>query len=150
MRMSNKKAGTEFEKEFALRLAAEGFWVHLFQNNKNGQPCDLIASRNGMAYLIDCKDCQGNFFELSRMEENQLNAMRLFEMTGNSRGKFAIRFPGEEIFLVDYWQLEIARNNGAKRVDQVGCALYGFDLERWLGLCNRQEGGDRIAGCGWE
>lgn len=45
--MSNKSAGTQFEREFAARLAAEGFWVHRFQDNKNGQPCDVIAARNG-------------------------------------------------------------------------------------------------------
>lgn len=31
------------------------------------------------------------------MEENQYNSMYLFEMTGNSRGKFAIRFFPDEI-----------------------------------------------------
>lgn len=50
MKMSNKSAGTQFEREFAARLAAEGFWVHRFQDNKNGQPCDVIAARNGEAY----------------------------------------------------------------------------------------------------
>ena len=53
MKMSNKSAGTQFEREFASRLAAEGFWVHRFQDNKNGQPCDVIAARDGEAYLFD-------------------------------------------------------------------------------------------------
>lgn len=150
MKISNKSAGTQFEKDFAVRLAAEGFWVHLFQDNKNGQPCDMVAARNGITYLIDCKDCQGDFFELRRMEENQLNAMRMFEMTGNSRGKFAIRFASGKIFLVDYWQLEISRNNGMKRIDRAGCELFGFDLERWLRHCGRQEGGEKIASCDWQ
>lgn len=44
MKMSNKSAGTQFEREFASRLAAEGFWVHRFQDNKNGQPCDTFVS----------------------------------------------------------------------------------------------------------
>ena len=57
MKMSNKSAGMQFEREFAARLAAEGFWVHRFQDNKNGQPCDVIVARNGEAYLFDCKDC---------------------------------------------------------------------------------------------
>ena len=51
--MSNKSAGTQFEREFAARLAAEGFWVHRFQDNKNGQPCDVIAARNGEAGLMN-------------------------------------------------------------------------------------------------
>ena len=84
--MSNKAAGTRFEKEFAGILADNWFWVHLFQDNRNGQPCDVIAARDGNAYLFDCKDCQGNRFPLSRMEENQYNAMKLFRLTGNKRG----------------------------------------------------------------
>ena len=75
--MNNKAAGTRFERELASILADYCYWVHLFQDNHNGQPCDIIAARNGHAYLIDCKDCQGNFFQLGRMEENQMNAMKL-------------------------------------------------------------------------
>ena len=66
--------------------------MHRFQDNKNGQPCDVIAARNGETYLVDCKDCQKDVFELRRVEENQYNAMLLFHMTGNSRGMFAVRF----------------------------------------------------------
>ena len=91
MKMSNKSAGTQFEREFAARLAAEGFWVHRFQDNKNGQPCDVIAARNGEAYLFDCKDCKTDTFSLRRVEENQFNAMRLFDTTGNRRGMSGIR-----------------------------------------------------------
>ena len=132
MKMSNKSAGTKFEREFAERLAAEGFWVHRFQDNKNGQPCDVIAARNGEAYLFDCKDCRGNFFELSRMEENQYNSMYLFEMTGNSRGKFAIRFFLDEIYLVDYWELDSMRKHGMKRIDRMACHMYGKSFDSWL------------------
>ena len=72
MKMSNKSAGTMFEREFAGKLAKNRFWVHRFQDNKNGQPCDVIAARNGKTYLFDCKDCAGAF-QLSRVEENQYN-----------------------------------------------------------------------------
>lgn len=78
-----------FEREFAGKLAKNRFWVHRFQDNKNGQPCDVIAARNGKTYLFDCKDCAGAF-QLSRVEENQYNAMYLFHLTGNSRGMFAV------------------------------------------------------------
>ncbi len=97
MKMSNKSAGTQFEREFASRLAAEGFWVHRFRDNKNGQPCDVIAARDGEAYLFDCKDCKTDMFSLRRVEENQFNAMRLFDTTGNRRGMFAIRYPDQVI-----------------------------------------------------
>ena len=130
--MSNKAAGTRFEKEFAEVLAKHWFWVHRFQDNRNGQPCDVVAARNGHTYLFDCKDCQGNFFELSRMEENQYNAMYLFEMTGNSRGKFAIRFSPEEIYLVDYWKLDSLKKHGTKRIDRMICQMYGQSFDAWL------------------
>lgn len=89
--MSNKSSGTAFECDFAMRLSGYGFWVHRLQDNHNGQPFDLIAARNGKSYAIDCKDCTDGIFRLSRMEENQLNAMRLWEETGNAEGLFAIR-----------------------------------------------------------
>ena len=130
--MSNKATGTQFEREFAQALSEHGFWVHRFQDNQNGQPCDVIAARSGNAYLIDCKDCQSSFFPLSRMEENQLNAMKLFEFTGNGSGKFAIRFEPGEIYLVSYWQLVALKDKGYKRVDRVDCRLYGMELSNWL------------------
>jgi len=36
MKMSNKSAGTMFEREFAGKLAKNRFWVHRFQDNKTG------------------------------------------------------------------------------------------------------------------
>lgn len=138
--MNNKTAGTRFEKEFAGLLADNWFWVHLFQDNKNGQPCDVIAARNGHAYLFDCKDCQGDYFPLSRIEENQYNAMRLFEMTGNGRGKFAIRFSGQEIYLVDYWQLGALQGKGVNRISRMDCHVYGEGFRAWLDAGNRMDG----------
>ena len=132
MRRNNKKEGTQFEKDFASILAEHWFWVHLFQDNKNGQPCDIVAARNGHTYLFDCKDCKNNQFKLSWMEENQLNAMHLFEMTGNSRGKFAIRFSEDEIYLVDYWVLKNLQDNGIKSIDRRGCQIHGQSFWAWL------------------
>lgn len=141
--MSNKATGTQFEREFSRALSEHGFWVHRFQDNQNGQPCDVIAARNGNAYLIDCKDCQAGFFRLSRMEENQLNAMKLFELTGNGSGKFAIRFVPEEIYLVSYWQLAALKNKGYKKIDPMDCRLYGMELSAWLAWRDRIDGWSR-------
>lgn len=138
--MNNKAAGTQFEKEFSQTLSEHGFWVHLFQDNRNGQPCDVIAARSGRAYLIDCKDCRKDFFRLSRMEENQLNAMKLFELTGNGSGKFAIRFPRAETYLVNYWQLAALKDRGYKKIDPMDCRLYGVELSAWLAWRDRVDG----------
>ena len=149
--MSNKAIGTKFEREFAEILASQGFWVHLFQDNRNGQPCDVMAARNGRTWLFDCKECQGSFFLLSRMEENQYNAMHLFEMTGNSRGKFAVRFSQEEIYLVDYWQLKVLMSKGLKRIDRMDCRIYGEDLQVWLNIRNSIDGwSGKDAGYHWQ
>ena len=138
--MSNKAIGTRFERDFAAALNEHGFWVHLFQDNYNGQPCDVIAARNGHTYLFDCKECVGNFFRLDRMAENQLNAMKLFELTGNSRGKFAIRFGGMQTYLVDYWQLMALKDKGHKQINRMDCRLYGMEFSAWVAQRNAADG----------
>ena len=140
--MSNKSAGTKFEREFANRLAAEGFWVHRLQDNKNGQPCDVIAARNGEAYLFDCKDCQKEVFDLRRVEENQYNAMQFFYVTGNSRGMFAVRYDPEVIFLVDYQVLKDLQDRGVRSIPRVAMTRYGRTLNDWLQELNDSETGD--------
>lgn len=93
--MSNKSNGTAFEREFAELLSAEGFWAHCLKDNANGQPFDVIAAKNGRAYVFDCKKCQYDDFSLYRIEENQLYSMNLWQECGNEEGMFVISFPGE-------------------------------------------------------
>ena len=143
MMWNNKKSGTQFEKEFAFILAEKWFWVHLFQDNRNGQPCDVIAAKDGAAYLFDCKDCELGHFPLNRMEENQYNAMKLFQLTGNRSGMFAIRFPGQEIYLVDFEVLKKLRDKGMKRITQEEIHIYGRPLDDWL---DEVAGGDACRG----
>ena len=148
--MGNKTAGTAFEREFACRLAAEGFWVHLFQDNRNGQPCDIMAAREGETYLFDCKNCDRKYFRLSRMEANQLNAMELFCRAGNRGGMFAIRFPRGPVWLADYRVLRGLRDQGVKSLGISEIRTYARSLEDWLleaGGQGREERND--AGYGW-
>lgn len=130
--MSNKKTGTCFEKQLAEMLSENGFWVHMFQDNKNGQPCDLIAAQDGETYLFDCKNCEKDFFRLSRVEENQRNAMELFYRTGNRRGMFAIRFRENQVYLVDYQVIEGMQKQGIRQIDPENIHLYGRTWESWL------------------
>lgn len=138
--MSNKAAGMKFEKEFASILANCWFWVHLFQDNKNGQPCDVIAARNGHTYLFDCKNCETDRFPLSRMEENQYNAMKLFELTGNSRGMLAIRFSDREIYLIGYWVVKTLQDSGIRSIGRETCRRQGIDFWEWMNERNRVDG----------
>ncbi|HCD44296.1 MAG TPA: hypothetical protein DEQ64_11275 [Lachnoclostridium sp.] len=147
--VSNKKAGTDFEREFAVLIAAHGFWVHMFQDNKNGQPCDVVASRNGITYLFDCKDCKKDYFLLSRMEENQYNAMHLFELTGNEKGKFALRFSNQKIYLIDYDLIRYLQSKGIKQIDEAVCESYGSNVNTWLGNFS-ESAGDESADSSWQ
>lgn len=134
--MSNKKTGTAFEREFALLLAGHGFWAHCMADNVNGQPFDVIAARNGVTYVFDCKDCQGKVFRLSRIEENQHNAMTLWSSTGNKPGLFAIRCEGT-IYLVPHRMLAILKQNGTKQISQTEMLKYGRVFQNWVDHQNK-------------
>ena len=135
--MSNKSAGTAFEREMAVILHDNGFWVHRVQDNPNGQPCDLIAAKDGKTYLFDCKNCEDDSFDLNRMEENQLSAMEAFRKAGNSIGIFAVRFRDTgQVWLFDYITLQHYREEGRKRILSNSCVGRGIRLEIWLNLYN--------------
>lgn len=137
--MNNKATGTKFEREFAELLAKHWFWVHIFQDNWNGQPCDVVAAKDGRTYLFDCKHCEEDFFLLSRMEENQYNAMKLFDMTGNGKGMLAIRFPDGGTYLIGYDKTKELQDAGFRRINGTVCRAQGEDLREWI---RRHESGD--------
>lgn len=100
--MNNKKLGNSFEQELSEKLSEYGFWVHLLNANKAGQPADIIAVKNKKAYLIDAKVCSSKGFALSRIEENQELAMTLWDKRGNGQGWFALRLPTNEIYMLPH------------------------------------------------
>ena len=128
---ANKVNGNRFERDFCNRVAKYGFWVHNFAQNKDGQPADVIAVKNGKAYLIDCKNCEANIFNLSRVEENQKNAMRLWSERGNGVGYFAIKM-SEVVFMVTLDTLENFIEDGKKILDIETIWKNGEVLETWL------------------
>ena len=128
--MSNKSNGTAFERTFAELLSEEGFWAHCLKDNVNGQPFDVIAAKNGRTYVFDCKDCQTDRFVLSRIEENQRNAMSLWAETGNYQGMFAVKFSGR-IYLIPHRMLEILVENGTKSITEIEARRYGRTFEQW-------------------
>ena len=65
----NKRDGNRFERDFCDLLSQYGFWVHNMAQNQSGQPADVIAVRDRLACLIDCKVCHGRF-ALSRMRDD--------------------------------------------------------------------------------
>jgi Holliday junction resolvase len=126
----NKKIGNDFEREFCELLAAEGFWVHNLAMNSAGQPADVIAVRNGEAFLIDCKHCTGKGFDLRRIEENQQFAMKLWEERGNGVGWFALKVK-ENIYMMCYEVLCEARNHFTTIPNDV-IETIGIRFEEWV------------------
>lgn len=98
--MSNRSVGNAFEQELCELLSAYGFWAHNLKQDNSGQPADVIAARNKISYLIDCKDCSAKGFDLRRVEENQINAMQLWNECGNGQGWFAIKIPTGDIYML--------------------------------------------------
>lgn len=98
---TNKSLGNSFESKFCDLLFQEGYWVHNLAQNQSGQPADVIAVKNSIGYLIDCKVCSNGKFPFSRVEENQDLSMTLWEMCGNGQGWFALLLE-DEVFMIPH------------------------------------------------
>lgn len=117
--MSNKTSGSAFEREFCDILSQNGFWVHVLQDNRNGQPFDIISAKDGNTLVFDCKVCETNRFRLSRMEGNQIGAMELWEACGNGEGAFAVKFLRTgNIYIVLFRELMEARKSGIRSLSE--------------------------------
>lgn len=108
--MNNKTLGNNFEQELCEKLSEYGFWAHCLNMNKAGQPADIIAVKNKIAYLIDAKVCSSKGFALSRVEENQDLAMSLWNERGNGQGWFALKVPTGEIYMIPHFCIQAHRN----------------------------------------
>ena len=129
--MSNRKTGNAFESEFCKMLSNEGYWVHNLTQNNAGQPADVIAVKNGNAFLIDCKVCKNNKFPLSRIEPNQHTAMDLWEHCGNGNGWFALQLNDGRVYMLDH-HLMRAFGVGITVIDKDSICHYGQAFERWV------------------
>ena len=128
--MSNKKLGNSFEAEFCETLAEEGFWTHNLAQNSAGQPADVIAVKNGDAYLIDCKVCSRGRFSFDRIEANQVLSMELWRDCCNGEGWFALDFSGE-VYMVTLYSMWNCKNRHASMTKELAAA-YGIPLGEWL------------------
>lgn len=128
--MSNKKSGNQFEAELCEILAKHGFWVHNLAQNSAGQPADVIAVKNGSAYLIDCKVCSNGRFALNRIEENQALSMELWRDCGNGNGWFALKF-GDKILMVSHYLLQLLGKKNSSITEKM-LQVTDLTLEKWL------------------
>lgn len=132
--MSNKKAGTQFERDLCHSLSAYGFWCHNLAQNSQGQPFDVIAARNGVSYPIDCKDCAKDIFKLERIEENQFSAMSLWKETGNREGWFALRLSDGDVYLVSFSDIK-AYALSKTVLSEREIRILGVPLGEWVSQC---------------
>lgn len=117
MTTSNRASGNRFEQEFAEFLDAHGFWAHVMQQNKSGQPADIIAVKGNYHCLIDCKEVSTDKgFVLTRAEENQRLAMKKFAERGGQIGWFAVKFPDGTIRMISIVSVRLVENAGIKAI----------------------------------
>ena len=130
--MSNKKLGNTFETELCEILSMCGFWCHNMAQNSAGQPADVIAVRNGRAYLIDCKVCSTDKgFDLKRMEENQDLSMTLWNECGNGQGWFAIKLPTGDIRMMPHFCIK-AHKHRQSHLSPGEIFELGEPIEKWV------------------
>ena len=131
--MINKKLGNDFEQELCEILADAGYWVHNFANRKNGQPADIIAVKNGGAYLIDAKECTWEIFPIKRVEYNQELSMNLWLECGNITPYFALK-ARNEIYMISWQTIKDLRAKGKKQLNFADVNKYGTRLATWLSM----------------
>lgn len=130
---SNRAVGNEFEQELCELLYAYGFWSHNLKQNNSGQPADVIAVKNKIAYLIDCKDCSSKGFDLRRVEDNQITAMLLWNECGNGQGWFALRVE-DEIYMLPFFMV-MAHKSKQSSLSFAEIHELGKPLETWVRKC---------------
>ena len=133
--MTNKKLGNDFVAELCDRLSKVGFWVHNFAQNQAGQPADIIAVKNEMAFLIDAKVCSDNKFPLSRIEENQRSSMDLWHDCKNGTGWFALLI-GDEVFMMAYSNIKKMKTEECRSTLTLSDIVErGMTFKKWVQIC---------------
>lgn len=129
--MSNRSEGNAFESIFCDKLSKNGFWAHNMAQRAEGQPADVIAVKNDVAYLIDCKVCETEYFRLDRVEENQESAMKLWQSCGNRGAYFAIRIADGSTYMVPFSHIIDYKRRGWKSIKQKDLIMY-VTLDEWM------------------
>lgn len=128
----NRTTGGRFEQELSHILAENGFWCHVMQQNRAGQPADIIAVRGKFHTLIDCKVCEGGFFAFDRIEENQRSAMKRFFNRCGELCYFALKLPNGDIRMVSLERCDTIRNRGKQRISEEDMKKETWNFTDWL------------------
>lgn len=92
MANNNKKIGNNTETLILNKLKEAGYWCHLFAYNVYGQPCDIIALKDNVSFLIDAKHCSTDRFNFGNIEPNQLTCFAYARHCGVKHLGFAVFF----------------------------------------------------------
>ena len=128
----NRSVGGRFEQELSHILADNGFWVHVFQQNKSGQPADIIAIKGRFHTMIDCKVCENGYFTFDRIEDNQRMAMKTFFRKCGELSYFALKLPDESLWMISLERCETLKNRGKKKLTETDIRNGTWSLEAWL------------------
>lgn len=131
---SNRAVGNAFEQELCEKLFGYGFWCHNLKQDNSGQPADVIAVRNKVAYLIDAKDCSSKGFDLRRVEDNQILAMRMWHECGNGQGWFALRVD-EEVYMLPYPIIMMFKQGTRSSIPLAEIPKIAITLGEWVKRC---------------
>lgn len=124
----NKRLGNAFEREYAEILRKRGYWVTLLTPKQHigSQPADLIAIKDNIPMLVDCKTCKTQLFPLSRIEENQRQAFKRYVKCGNANYILAIKYKNR-IYEIDMKQINFTQKN----VDLEGGNFENYCIESY-------------------
>lgn len=112
--------GRQFEDYVVKELHKAGYWVHRIHPDESGQqPFDVIAVKGNKICAYDAKVVtEGKRFPMKRIEDNQLNAFRLFEKKTNGAdiGLLILEESGK-IRYMDIGQINTALWLGKKSIE---------------------------------
>lgn len=121
--MNNKKLGTEFEKDTCFLFSALGYWVHFIVPDARGaQPFDIIAVKDGRAFVVDCKTCATHRLRVQRLEDNQHMAFQKWMRCGNVEPALAVLY-NNNVYLISYLRL---LDEGVVDLRKEEAFIYGF------------------------
>ena len=92
----------------------KGWWVHIFADKVNGQPFDLVMSKDNTVWFLDIKHVQDKDYLLhSRMEENQINAFTMLLKRNTNQCGFAVKFH-DGWYLLRFQDVDLTQRRSTK------------------------------------
>ena len=113
MGKTSQENGKKFETKLCEYLSKKGWYVVYMEKGVTGsQPCDIVAIRNNLPLMIECKNltAKNGLFPISRIEQNQLLSYKKFKSCHNSNFILAINW-NNEVYLVDFDWLKFYQNS---------------------------------------